>query len=242
MKKTMVTLMLLLIPASWGHCQTSSVKVTLTADDQGIFQGQAFRSRVEVTNTGTQDLHLPRPDRAGFSDLLSIDDSQLYFSGGVGMISINGEDPLVTVKPGESIGTTISVSGKARKDGFTFKAGFKIAPDAPVVWSEPITVHFKKDEDFPVKLEATMKDSVIDIASINTPKMAVAHVRVTNTSNLEQVIGQEPGGPMSKERTHELQNLISDHQDILIVSGPVVGCLSHCDGTQEVVLKPGRHM
>ena len=198
------------------------------------FVGQAIAATVQVTNSGTVDLELPRPDRAGFSTLLTTDNPQLEFSGGVSIVSVTGEAPTVTVKPGESVSTKVSLSGTVH--GFspiTFRIGFKTTADSVQVWSNPVTVRFKKDQDLPVKVEASLKENNINISNVQNPQNATAHVRITNTSNASQNIGIA-----GECCLHELQSLISDSQAIMIESG-VTACQQSPCGPEEVTLKPG---
>ena len=111
MRKEFLPILLLILSCQSGYCDQPTVEVKVTALTPEIFVGQAIAATVQVTNSGTVDLELPRPDRAGFSTLLTTDNPQLGFSGGVSIVSVTGEAPTVTVKPGESVSTKVSLSG-----------------------------------------------------------------------------------------------------------------------------------
>jgi len=234
MRKIFLPILLLILSCQSGYCDYPAVQVKVTASTPEIFVGQAISATVQVTNTGTVDLELPRPDRAGFSALLNTDNPQLGFSGGVSIVSVNGEAPTVSVKPGESISTKVSLSGTTHDlSPITFRIGFKPTANSVPVWSNSVTVQFKKDEDFPVKVEASVKESKIDISDVQNPRSATAHARITNTSNASQNIGIAGVCCL-----HELQSLISDNQAIKIESGDAA-CLKTSCGPEEVTLKPG---
>jgi len=234
MKKLLLAVPMLLASCNLGYCKPPTVQVKVIPSTPEIFAGQAITATVQVANTGAVDLQVPRPDRAGFSALLIIDPPQLGFSGGVGIISVMGESPTVSVKPGESVSTKISLSGNVHDlSPVTFKIGFKTTPNSAPAWSNPVTVRFKKDSDLPVKVEASLKATTIDISNIQNPQSATAHVRITNTSNASQNIGVAGVCCL-----HELQSLISDNQTIKIESG-VASCMQSMCGPGEVTLKPG---
>ena len=218
-----------------GYCDQPTIEVQVTVLTPEIFVGQAIAVTVQVTNTGMVDLQLPRPDRAGFSALLTTDNPQLGFSGGVAIVSVTGEAPMVTVKPGESISTKmISLSGTVHDlSPMTFKMGFKPTANSVPVWSNSATVRFKKDADLPVNVEASLTENNINISNVQNPQGATAHVRITNTSNASQNIGIAGLCCL-----HELQSLMSDNQAIVIISG-VTSCLRSACGPEEVTLKPG---
>lgn len=220
-----------------GYCDTPAVEVKLTALTPEIFVGQNIIANVKITNIGTVDLRIPRPDRAGFSSLLRIDNPQLRFSGGVAIISATRENPGVIIGPGESVIRQISLSGTLLNLlPITFRAGFKVTADSDPVWSNPVAVGFKNDRDFPVKVEALLKEDNINISNVREPKCATAHVRITNVGSSSQSIGFDDFCGL-----HELINLVSDNQSISIISGngSCLSSIKNSYGTGEVILKPG---
>ena len=234
MKKLLLAIPMLLTSYNLGYCQASTVQVNVITSAPEIFVGQSIVATVQVTNTGTVDLQVPRPDRAGFNALLSTDNPQLGFSGGVSIISVSGEAPMVSIKPGDTVSTKVSLSGLVHGlSPITFRMGFKTTADSVPIWSNPVTIQFKKDEDFPVKIEASIKENHIDISNIQNPQYATAHVRIKNISNAPLDIGTSGVCCL-----HELQSLISDNQAIVIHSG-VASCKKTSCGPGEVTLGPG---
>ncbi len=235
MKKILFAIAMLLASCNLGYCTprtTIQVKVTPSATE--IFVGQPIIATVQVTNIGTVDLEVPRPDRAGFVALLSTDNPQLGFSGGISIVSVTGESPTVSVKPGESVSTKVSLSGTVHSlSPLTFRMGFKPTANSAPIWSNPVTIRFKKDRDLPVKVEASLKDGNIDISNVQNPRNATAHVLIKNISNDSQKIGIAGVCCL-----HELQSLVSDNQAIRIESG-VASCLKTDCGPGGVTLKPG---
>lgn len=234
MKIIFLIISVLLIVTMPGYCDTPAVEVKVTAATQEIFIGQAIIATVQVANTGTVDLRIPRPDRVGFGNLLFIDNPQLEFSRGVGIIGATDEDPAVIIRPGESVSKQISLSGTTRNLlPITFRVGFKARVDSVPVWSNPVTVGFRNDKDFPVKVEALLKEDNINISNVRNPKYAIAHVRITNVGSSSQSIGFNNVCGL-----HELINLVSDNQYIEIISG-VMSCDSNAYRSGEAILKPG---
>jgi len=181
---------MLFVSCTVGYCTLPTVQVKVTPSDLEIFAGQQIAATVEVTNIGAVPLELPRPDRTGFSALLNIDDPHLRFSAGVGIVSVMGESPTVSVKPGESVSTKFYLSGDVRSSPFTFKMGFKPTTNSAPVWSNLVTVQFKKDQSFPVRVWTTLKENTIDISNVQRPQNAIAHIRIKNTGNSPQDIDQ----------------------------------------------------
>jgi hypothetical protein len=237
MKNLFLTVMVLILTSTSGYCETRAITVKLATETPEIFNGQSIDATVVVTNTGTNDIQLPRPDRTGFSDLLSIDNPQLYFSGGVGIISFTGESPTVTVKPGESISTPVNLSGNLHGlSPIVFRMGFKVKADAAVVWSNPVTVEFKKDQGpLVVQMNVSLVEDKINIADIQNVGQATGQVKITNISQEAQNIGMDGVCGL-----HELMSgiLISDNPDIVIDSG-IASCLKSISGPGDVVLNPG---
>ncbi len=226
---------MLLASCNLGYCSPpTSIQVKVIPSSSEIFVGQPIIATVQVTNNGTVELEVPRPDRAGFAALLSTDNPHLGFSGGISIVSVTGETSTVRVKPGESVSTQVSLSGTVR--GFspiTFRMGFKPTANSAPIWSNPVTIRFKKDRYLPVKVEVSLVEGNIDISNVRNPQNAAAHVLIKNIGNAPQDIGIAGVCCL-----HELQSLVSDNKAIRIESG-FASCLKTLCGPEEVTLKPG---
>ncbi len=234
MKKILLAVMILLASYNPGYCTPPTIQVKVTLLKPEIFVGQSIIATVEVTNTGTVDLEVPRPDRAGFAALLNTDNPHLGFSGGIRIVSVTGETSTVRIKPGESVSTQVSLSGTVR--GFspiTFRMGFKPTANSVPIWSNPVTIRFKKDRYLPIKVEVLLKEGNIDISNVRNPGKATAHVLIKNIGNAPQDIGIAGVCCL-----HELQSLVSDNKAIRTESG-FASCKKTDCGPGEVTLKPG---
>ncbi|MDA8091913.1 MAG: hypothetical protein M0Z61_17040 [Nitrospiraceae bacterium] len=233
MKEIVLATLILLASSNPGYCIAPVVQVKVMPAGLEIFTGQIIAATVEVTNINKVALQLPRPDRAAFSELLSIDNPQLRFSSGISIVSVTGESPTVRVEPGQSVSETVYLSGTVHGlSPVAFRIGFKTTAGAVPVWSNPVTIRFKKDKPFPVKVDAWLKEDRIDISNVQRPGQATAHVRIKNTSDAPQNIGIAGLCCL-----HELQSLISDNKAINIYSG-ITSCAKTNCSPAEVTLKP----
>lgn len=234
MKEIVLVILILLASGNPGYCKAPVVQMKAIPAGPEIFAGQTIAATVEVTNISKVALQLPRPDRAAFSELLSIDNPQLRFSSGISIVSVTGESPTVRVEPGQSVNETVYLSGTVHGlSPVTFRIGFKTTVGAVPVWSNLVSIRFKKDKPFPIKVDAWLKEDRIDISNVQRPGQATAHVRIKNISDASQNIGIAGLCCL-----HELQSLISDNKAINIYSG-ITACLKTNCSPADVTLKPG---
>jgi hypothetical protein len=213
-----------------GYCAAVPVEVKLTTSTSTIFSGQPIVATVQVTNRDKVNLQLPPLDRAGSNALLSTDNPQLGFSSGASFIKTGDNTPTTNIKPGESISVQVSLSEITHDlSPISFRMGFKTTANAVPIWSNPVTVTLKKDEDVPMKLEASLKEDKIVISNVNMPHGAIAYVRITNTGSAPLDIGVDRarGAP-------ELRDLISDNESLKTI------CLNSRVNPKGIILKPGQ--
>lgn len=236
MKKILMVVLALGFISPVSHAQTAPVQIQLTSSTSEIFNGQVIAAQIHITNISKSALELPSPDFSSFKNLLSIDNPQLQYPGGVGLTSVNGKVPTKTLKPGESLDTKVGLyvaNPDNSQSPVTFKMGFKISADAETIWSNPVTIAYKKDEELPIKIEASLETDTIDISDPQKPRPIIANLIITNTSSEPQNIGVAGVCGL-----HELNDLKSDNENIVIDSG-IASCLSSMVGPADVILKPG---
>lgn len=204
MKTIFLAVPILLAISNLGHCKSPAVQVKVTVVTAEILAGQRIEATVQVTNADTFfDLQLPPTNYAQFDELLTADNPQLKISGiGIQTFGILGKStPLITLEPGRSLSKQITLSTTEQKSSpIKFRIGFKATPNSAPIWSKPVTVRIKKDQNLPVKIDASLKDNYIYrsnvLAGLYPGKDAVVHVRLINTSSAPQNIGS-PDEPYS---------------------------------------------
>ena len=206
------------------------VKVSVALSKAAVFAGENVGATVHLTNAGATDLELASSDYSKFKEQWVIDNPQVLYSGGVSIISLNGVVPVNTVKPGEDHVEQVSLNVPRAKDPsgqVVFRMGFKAAPDAEPVWSEPATLLIKPDEPFPVKIAVTMHS-----AEVKSWEVGKVLVKVSNPSPQPQYIGTEICGIPG------VINWTVDNKALVRLQCGSAGCLHNMSPSVDVVLKP----
>lgn len=212
-----------------------SVKVEISLEKGEIFAGEGVAAVVSVTNAGTRDLTLPRPDRAPFAGLWEFDDPRVQRTGGVGLIRMSGESPTVSVKPGETVKTKLGVYVRSADPGpLLFRAGFRTSSDGAPTWSDGVTLQIKADKPSPLKVEITMKGEEINISNPRSTESLKGHLRISNHGLSPQGIGTDRICGVE-----ELNSLVGDNTLIRVHSAEV-SCLENMIPPRDVVLSAGQ--
>jgi len=231
-----------------GHCNTPPVKIQLTTDKPDIFVGDFPSINIKITNTGTTDLKVINSDYPGFKKQWVVDNPRIVIAEPCYVGDTWQPMGEHNLKPGESyeeaprlyipenipkiIRSTVISEDLTVPAPITIRFGFIVTPNTQPIWSNPVTINFKKNESLPVRIEATLDRDTMDISDVQRPQPLEASLKITNISNAPVDIGTAGLCGL-----HELKFLKSDNEAIVIDSG-ITACLTSLGGEYSVVLKP----
>jgi len=230
MKKILLAVLFLLFTVNIVYSEETAVQITLTTSSSAVYYDEGFTAMIRVRNRGETYLKFPMADYSNFKEQWVSDNPLVNYSGGVSIVSMNGEIPEIHLKPSAEHTDKISLYILRKEDSpksVTFRMGFKSAPGASPIWSNPVSVQVKDDEIFPIKIDVSTPGTKVK----SWEPMEVA-VRITNTSNVSQHVGTEICG------VHGVIWWITNDK-LVYVQGGSGGCLSNISPPKEIILKPG---
>jgi hypothetical protein len=186
MKKIIAIVLALGIVSGPGYCDMPPVQLQLTVDKTEIFTTEFPTYTVNITNTDTGNMQVIDTDHDGSEQQWVVDNPKIavvkpkYGADGSlhgvvihGGIPVNIDTGRHNLKPGESYQDQLGVYFPERISNYaswnsstpepiTLRVGFKVTPDSEPVWSNPVTISFKRYEDLSAANKLESEDINID--------------------------------------------------------------------------------
>lgn len=172
MKKILLAILMLGMISQPGFCNKPPVQLELTVDKTEIFTTEFPVYTVRITNTGSTNIQVIDTDYKGADKQWLVDSSRVA----LGAASYIGDrwqsQGLHELKLGESYNDKPRIYFPERisnpswnssiPEPITLRIGFRITPDARPIWSNPITIRFKRYEDRSTKNKLEFQDINLD--------------------------------------------------------------------------------
>lgn len=161
MKEILFSIFALAMISEPGCCDRQPVQLELTTDKTEVFTTEAPVYTVRITNTGSTNLQVIDTDYKGAGKQWLVDNSRVALGAASYIGNRWQPQGLHELKPGESYNGKPRIYFPERisnpswnssiPKSITLRIGFRITPDARPIWSNPVTISFKRYEDLSTK-------------------------------------------------------------------------------------------